>query len=107
MAIEIRDVAYHRNGIAGLPFYVVLFNDTDKGMFNQVATIDEDGKDCRVINAGMVVTAGEIGTRHMNKWRGDRYLHKIKEAMREYRHNEYWDWYTDIFESEATEVSDD
>ncbi len=101
MAIEIRDVAYHRNGIAGLPFYAVLFNDTDAGMFNQVATIDEDGKDCRVINAGMVVTAGEIGTRHMNKWRGDRYLHEIKEAMREHRHNEYWDWYTSIFEQDT------
>ena len=99
MAIEIRDVAYHRNGVCGLPFYVVLFNDTDVGMFNQVATIDEDGKDCRVINAGLIITAGDLH-QHMNKWRGDQYLSMIKEAMREHRHNEYWDWYVTIFESE-------
>jgi hypothetical protein len=99
MTIEIRDVAYHRNGIAGLPFFVVLFNDTDEGMFNQVATIDEDGTDCRVINAGLIVTAGEIGTRHMNKWRGDYYLHKIKEALQD---REYRVWYEAIFESEET-----
>lgn len=104
MAIEIRDVAYHRNGVVGLPFYVVLFNDTDAGMFNQVATIDEDGEDCRVINAGLVVTASEIGTRHMNKWRGDRYLSQIKEAMQEHRHSDYWDWYTEIFEKETSDV---
>jgi len=102
MAIEIRDIAYHRNGVAGLPFYVVLFNDPDKGMFNQVATIDEDGKDCRVINAGLVMTASEIGTRHMNKWRGDEYLLLIKEAMQEHRHSDYWDWYIEIFEKEET-----
>ena len=99
MAIEIRDVAYHRNGITGLPFFVVLFNDPDEGMFNQVATIDEDGKDCRVINAGLVVTASEIGTRHMNKWRGDQYLSMIKEAMRKAP----WSiWYEAIFEQEET-----
>jgi hypothetical protein len=99
MAIEIRDVAYHRNGITGLPFFVVLFNDPDKGMFNQVATIDEDGTDCRVINAGLVVTASEIGTRHMNKWRGDTYLFEIKKAMRKAP----WSiWYETIFEQEET-----
>ena len=98
MAIEIRDVAYHRNGIAGLPFYVVLFNDTDKGMFNHVATIDEDGTDCRVINAGLVVTASEIGTRHMNTWRGDSYLSQIHDAMAD---DDQWDvWFRRIFKKE-------
>ena len=98
MAIEIRDIAYHRNGIAGLPFYVVLFNDTDAGMFNQVATIDEDGTDCRVINAGMIMTASEIGNRHMNKWRGDRYLQQIHDAMAD---DDQWDtWFRRIFRQE-------
>lgn len=101
MAIEIRDVAYHRNGIAGLPFFVVLFSDPDAGMFNQVATIDEDGTDCRVINAGLVVTAGEIGNNHMNKWRGDQYLSLIKEAMQD---REYRVWYEAIFEQETSDV---
>jgi hypothetical protein len=101
MAIEIRDVAYHRNGIAGLPFFVVLFNDPDAGMFNQVATIDEDGTDCRVINAGLVVTASEIGNRHMNKWRGDQYLSLIKEALQD---SEYRVWYEAIFEQETSDV---
>ena len=100
MAIEIRDVAYHRNGVAGLPFYVVLFNDTDAGMFNQLATIDEDGEDCRVINAGLVVTASEIGTRHMNTWRGDRYLSQIHDAMASIP---VWqEWHKIIFKKEDT-----
>ena len=100
MTIEIRDVAYHRNGVAGLPFYVVLFNDTDAGMFNQLATIDEDGKDCRVINAGLVVTASEIGTRHMNTWRGDRYLSQIRDAMASIP---VWqEWHKIIFKKEDT-----
>ena len=104
MAIEIRDVAYHRNGVTGLPFFVVLFNDTDAGMFNQVATIDEDGKDCRVINAGLVVTASEIGNRHMNKWRGDTYLTRIKETLREHEYSYGRDWYKEIFEKETSDV---
>ena len=98
MTIEIRDVAYHRNGVAGLPFYVVLFNDTDEGMFNQVATIDEDGEDCRVINAGLVVIASEIGSRPMNTWRGDRYLSQIRDAMAD---DDQWDvWFRRIFKKE-------
>lgn len=98
MTIEIRDVAYHRNGVAGLPFYVVLFNDTDAGMFNQVATIDEDGEDCRVINAGLVVTTGSAGGNHMNTWRGDRYLSQIHDAMAD---DDQWDvWFRRIFKKE-------
>ena len=102
MAIEIRDVAYHRNGVAGLPFYVVLYNDTDAGMFNQVATIDEDGTDCRVINAGLVVTASEIGSRHMNKWRGDANLIWLRQAMAD--DPKWQNWYTEIFEKETSDV---
>lgn len=98
MAIEIREVAYHRNGVSGLPFWVVLFNDTDEGMFNQLATIDEDGKDCRVINMGIAMF-GRIGQDvGMNTWRGDYYLQKIKEAMQEHKNNDLWDTYIRIFE---------
>jgi len=99
MAIEIREVARHRNGVAGLPFYVVLFNDTDAGMFNQLAMIDEDGKDCRVINAGLVVTGGHIGQQiGMNTWRGDCYLSDIHDAMAD---DDQWDtWFRRIFKQE-------
>jgi len=99
MTIEIRDVAYHRNGVAGLPFYVVLFNDTDEGMFNQVATIDEDGEDCRVINAGLITNSGHIGQQiGMNTWRGDRYLSQIRDAMAD---DDQWDvWFRRIFKKE-------
>jgi hypothetical protein len=104
MAIEIREVAYHRNGIAGLPFWAVLFNDTDEGMFNQLATIDEDGKDCRVINMGIALF-GRIGQdKGMNTWRGDYYLQKIKEAMQEHKNNDLWDTYIRIFERETSNV---
>lgn len=98
MAIEIREVAYHRNGIAGLPFYVVLFNDTDEGMFNQLATIDGDGKDCRVINMGIALH-GRIGqVIGMNTWRGDRYLSHIHDAMAD---DDQWDvWFRRIFKQE-------
>lgn len=100
MAIEIREVAYHRNGVAGLPFYVVLFNDTDAGMFNQLATIDEDGKDCRVINMGIALH-GRIGqVTGMNTWRGDRYLSQIHDAMASIP---VWqEWHKIIFKKEDT-----
>lgn len=103
MSIEIREIAYHFNGKDGAPFYAVLFNDTDYGMFNQVATISEDGKDCRVINAGLVVTGGHIGQQlGMNKWNGYHYLDKIALAM---GNDPKWqNWFRSIFQMETSNV---
>lgn len=104
MAIEIREVAYHLNGKEGQPFYAVLFNDTGYGMFNQLATIGEGGTDCRVINAGLVVTGGHVGQRvGMNKWNGHLYLDEIALAL---SNDPKWhNWYRSIFQVEESHDS--
>lgn len=70
--LEVVSVARHRNGIAGVPFTAVLFDDSDEG--RMIATIfDPDGTAprCAVYHLARLVD-GVIAFGE-NSWRGDRY----------------------------------
>lgn len=75
--VRIEDIAYHRNGIVGEGFHVVLFRENrDRRVAivfdgrGRVAVLD------RALLADGVIAAGE------NSWRGDSYEAGLREAIR-------------------------
>lgn len=70
--IKVEQIEYHRNGISGEPFYVVLFRDLTEGDNSQVkvATVFEASKHVAVLGLDGL-NEGNIGMG--NKWRGDNY----------------------------------
>jgi hypothetical protein len=83
--VHVKDVARHRNGISGAPFWVVLFSDEEYGQ-NMVGIAFRD----RVDNNGLVqvavldlneTLAGNIDFAGGNSWRGDWYAPVIYKSI--------------------------
>ena len=77
--MRILKIAYHRNGIAGEPFYVVHFREGEHRLVavvfdspGTVAVLDPD-----LANRGLI----EFG---VNSWRGDVFEQRLREAIAEY-----------------------
>src|SRR5262245_35253166 len=69
--LNIADIAYHRNGVGGEPFDVVLFEDDGEHGSRKVAIVfDEPGR-CAVLDVGKLAEGNvRFG---QNSWRGDLY----------------------------------
>lgn len=82
MKVEIIAADYHRNGVGGEPFYVVLFNDLESEDHDQnpmVAVLFHEPMTCAVLSVPRLATATiEFG---MNSWRGDRYSDALRPAL--------------------------
>ena len=78
-------VAFHRNGVAGSGFHVVLFNwkDEDKVTRRMVATMFETPGDYAVLDIDETAK-GNIGFAHGNSWRGDRFELCLRTAIDHY-----------------------
>jgi len=85
MMINVKEVAYHRNGISGVPFYVVAFEDlSDKFPEpRQMIGVVFDGLGCVAVFDSDLLGVGVIafGT---NSWRGDRYEPQLRTAIAEH-----------------------
>lgn len=93
MKLTATQIDYHRNGISGKGFYVVVFDyeytdrdgsHTEIGK-NMVAIrpAGSSKDECYVLNADMLA-AGNIGFAEGNSWRGDMYVDAIDEAIAEH-----------------------
>jgi tetrahydromethanopterin S-methyltransferase subunit E len=76
---KIIKISYHRNGVTGVPFYVILFESLKQKM---VAIVhEEDGYvsilDVELLNAGII----EFG---MNSWRCEHFEPELRKAIHEY-----------------------
>lgn len=89
MKLTPQSIAYHRNGIAGEPFYVVLFrNETEKQNMIGIIPADcftddettrpENGR-CYVLDVDML-TQGNIRFGE-NSWREDQYEAQLREMI--------------------------
>jgi len=103
MSINIKEIDSHRNGIGGIPFYVVLFRDseavTDTCEGEMVAIIPcdalrqaDDGEfhesPCFVLEVNETAK-GNIKFAEGNSWRGDRYFPPLRKAIRDWHFKEY------------------
>jgi hypothetical protein len=77
MDLEIQKVSYHRNGISGAPFHVVLFHDPDAGPM--VGIIFDSPYHVAVLNTDKL-SRGDV-TFGSNSWRGDQYEKSLRQAI--------------------------
>jgi hypothetical protein len=68
MKLNILNIAYHRNGIGGAPFSVVLFHDEET---RKVALLFDQEAHCAVLDVAKLAE-GDIAF-GSNSWRGDQY----------------------------------
>jgi hypothetical protein len=85
--IEVKSVAYHRNGVSGQPFHVVLFDNIEGRHIEQCVGIVFDGtKRVAVLNVDKL-TQGVIAFGR-NSYRGDRFSPMLKQAIKEWKKSE-------------------
>lgn len=79
MNAKVRSIAFHRNGVGGLPFSVVLFDDEECG--RMVGIVFGEPMTTAVLNIDLLsdsnIAFGE------NSWRGDRWDEFLRSAIAE------------------------
>lgn len=77
--LQIIDLAYHRNGVAGRPFKVALVDDANLGDVKLVIMFEEEGYTA-VLSVDKLHEDEDIsfGT---NSWRGDEYETALRSEM--------------------------
>lgn len=83
MQIKIIEVSYHRNGICGEPFHVVLFKWKDedahrKPWRNMLAHVFDDAHYCAVHCLDMPTVKFGV-----NSWRGDHFDPEMRQAIKD------------------------
>ena len=82
MKFRIIDIAYHRNGITGAPFDVVLFEDKGSRGSRKLAILFEGDSFCAVLDVAKLAAGDiEFGS---NSWRGDKFEPGLRTAVIEH-----------------------
>ena len=82
MKLKITNLAYHRNGITGAPFDVVLFTDQEPESSRKVAILFAERAHCAVLDIDKLA-AGDIAFMS-NSWHGDAYEAPLRREMKAY-----------------------
>ncbi|EAQ81495.1 hypothetical protein [Blastopirellula marina] len=77
MQLSIENIQFHRNGICGAPFHVLIFRDPDEG--RMVSIVFDEEHHVAVFNLDKLAI-GNIAF-GVNSWRGDRYEPHLREAI--------------------------
>lgn len=77
MKLSIETIQRHRNGVAGAPFYAVVFRDPDQG---QMLSIVFDAEHHVAVFNLELLALGNIAF-GVNSWRGDRYEPHLRNAI--------------------------
>lgn len=83
MKLEIITLAYHRNGISGAPFYIVLFRGEEG---RKVAILFDREAHCAVLDVDRL-HQGDIAF-GSNSWRGDHFEPGLRNAIAEFERRE-------------------
>jgi hypothetical protein len=81
--IRVIDTAYHRNGMCGAPFHVVLFHDNDDENTRKVGILFEEPYHCAVLDIAKLAQ-GNIAF-GVNSYRGDRFETVLRSALKSHR----------------------
>ena len=75
--MKIIDIAYHRNGLRGIPFYVTVFND---GTSIKLAILFDTKAHCAVFDFEKLLTGNiRVGE---NSYPGDHFEKPLRKAIR-------------------------
>ena len=80
MKLHIDNIQYHRNGVSGAPFHVLLFRDPDEG--RMLGIVFQQEYHVAVFNLDKLAL-GNIAF-GVNSWRGDRYEPHLRKAVVEH-----------------------
>ena len=81
MNLKIVEASWHRNGIGGMGFYAILFDDRENG--RMIASLFDEPGYCAVYGVDELV-AGNIAMAGGNSWRGDVFEKALRPALQEY-----------------------
>jgi hypothetical protein len=83
--VEIQEISFHRNGIAGEGFYAIRFRWAEDGgeKENFLATLFDAEGYCAVIGLDRIGTHG-VGFTYGNSWRGDYFEDALRQAVEEH-----------------------
>jgi hypothetical protein len=79
MKLKIIDIEFHRNGVCGAPFDVVLFQDEGSEDSRKVGIVFEQKGHCAVLAVDKLA-AGDIAF-GSNSWRGDHYESDLRQEI--------------------------
>jgi hypothetical protein len=77
--LTIKDIKWHRNGVSGMGFYVVAFEDQEMDNNPMMAIVYEEPHHCSVIGLHLL-QRGDFGRE--NCWRGDQYEPMLRRAIK-------------------------
>jgi len=78
--IRVLDWAFHRNGICGAPFHVVLFDDVNDENTLKLGILFDAPHHCAVLDVGKLSTGNiSFGT---NSYRGDFFEAALRSSIR-------------------------
>jgi hypothetical protein len=79
MKLKIIDIAFHRNGICGEPFEIVLFEDRGPEGSRKLAILFDEPHYCAVLDVAKLAAGDiEFGS---NSWHGDNYEPHLRQAI--------------------------
>ena len=81
MKLATHAIAYHRNGVCGSPFAVVLFEDSGPEASRKLAILFDEPGLCAVLDLAKLAL-GDIAF-GSNSWRGDVYETPLRDAIRQ------------------------
>ena len=76
--LQILDLAYHRNGVGGMPFQVALVDDANSGDVKLVVMFEQEGYTA-VLSVDKLHEDEDISV--SNSWRGDQYEAALRPEM--------------------------
>jgi hypothetical protein len=82
MKLTLEQIEYHRNGICGAPFHVMIFQDSEEG--RMLSIVFEQAYHVAVFNLDKLALG--IITFGVNAWRGDRYEPQLRQLIQEVEH---------------------
>jgi hypothetical protein len=83
--VEIVEASFHRNGIGGVGFYAILFDEAEQG--RMIATLFDEPGYCAVYNV-KELTANNVEFAGGNSWRGDVFEAALRPALKSYLERE-------------------
>jgi hypothetical protein len=82
MKLTLEQIEYHRNGICGAPFHVMIFQDSEEG--RMLGIVFDEPYHGAVFNLDKLAL-GNIAF-GVNSWRGDRYEPQLRQLIQEHQH---------------------
>lgn len=81
MNLKIIEASFHRNGICGVGFWAILFDDAENG--RMIASLFDEPRYCAVYSVDEL-SKGNITFARGNSWRGDQFEDALRPLLKDW-----------------------